>query len=204
MGKTWSKRHEPKKPRKPKGRKAGKAVLMLLMALALSTTSWAGQNPKPGDMALGGSISSTNALPDETCKSVPGPSHCGHPGSPVQQCDTDYPMASQFGVSFEMWADEYHSYQAGLSLSTDDYKPSAYSATAWHLPYAKGAGAFASAGLAAANGTGILADAGAGLEFFPGKMAVQLRADYFYAFSHPDEGADRGSLGFGLGVRKKW
>lgn len=198
MGKTYPKRKGkgPKKPRAPK-----LACILALLALAGLSLAQAGEMPKAGDMALGGSLSLTNTLPDESCKNVAGPSHCGH-GTTIEQCGTDYPMKAGLGLSFETWADEHWSYQAGVAFA-EQGSPSAFSASAWHAPMGQGAGFFGSIGLAMASGTGLMADAGAGLEFFPGETAVQLRVDYFYDLdnAHTDDGD---SYGVGIAIRKKW
>lgn len=194
MGRTWTKRKGSKKPKKP-------LVLLALLLLLLSFPAQAADMPKAGDMALGGSLSLTNTLPDDSCKNVPGPAvHCH--GTTVEQCDTEYPMEPGIGLSFEMWADEHWSYQAGVSFAHEG-SPSAYSASAWHAPIGKGAGFFGSIGLAAASGTGIMSDAGAGFEFYSGKVNVQLRGDWYYDLNQASDD-NQSSYGLGLAIRKKW
>lgn len=168
-----------KKPKKP-----CYGVILALVALGATFPVWAGSHmPQAGDMALGVSTAWTNTLPE------------------ADGCHTDYPLKANVGAAFEMWADQYHAYQAGIALAADGYSPSAYSASAWHLPFGHGAAAFAGAGLAAANGTGILAQAAGGLEFYPAKGWVQLRGTYNYALQ--DE-AQRGSAGVGVAVGVRW
>ena len=197
MGRTYPKRKGPKKPKAPQ-----LACLLAALALAALFPVQAADMPKAGDMALGGSLTFTDTLPDESCKNVPGPRVCGH-GTAVETCGDEYPMKAGIGLSFEIWADEHWSYQAGVSFA-EHGSPSAYSASAWHVPFGSGTGFFTSIGLAAASGTGVMADGGLGLGFFPGKeMNVQLRGDYFYDLHNSAEG-DGGSYGIDIAIRRKW
>lgn len=203
MSRTWARKSGKKKPKKP-------YLLALAVLLVGFTAAQAGDYahksgggmPKAGDIALGGSIGLNNVLPDESCKNVPGPStRCGQ-GTTIEQCDTEHPAEFGAGLSFEAWADPEWSYQAGVSFG-EDFTPSAYSAAAWHVPM-KESDFFTSIGLAAASGTGLMGDAGAGFQLYQGETNVQFRADYYYDLDSNGSNADRNSWGLGLAIRRKW
>ena len=154
------------------------AGILALVVLAGFFQAQAGELPKPGDLVLGGSLGAATTLEDD--------------------------WQTQVGVIFEFWADEVWSYQAGIAWGVDDYDISAYSASAWHFAYSPGSNVFVSAGIAAANGTGVLADAGAGLEFFPGThVSIQLRGDFYYALDNPGDDS-RSSYGVSGALARKW
>lgn len=173
-----------KKPKKPMPMKPCYGLILALMLAGATFPLQAASMPRAGDMALGAATAWTNTLPEP------------------DSCPTTYPFKASVGGAFEMWSDINHSYQAGVGLTADGYHPSAYSASAWHLPFGHGAAGFAGAGLAIANGTGIMAQAAGGFEFYPGKKGwVQLRGTYNYALQDEEQ---RGSAGVGMAIGAKW